>query len=109
MNLNQTISLKTKIAAIDIGYDNFPISQNVIPTGEHRKTCRTLMLHDWIYTNHNLLVEARYDENQKWGYIVWQVSTNRNKIYCASNFESEEDAFDEGLQRALYEIKCKLK
>jgi hypothetical protein len=115
MNTNQTISLKTKIAAMSIGYDNFPISQNVISTGEHRKTCTAMMLNCWLRTNHNLLVETKFDESQMWYYILWRInmkdSTEGVLIYIDNDslFESEEDAFDEGLQRAIYEIKCNSK
>lgn len=115
MNIHQTISSKTKIGAMSIGYDNFPISQSVIPTGEHRRTCTAMMLHNWIRTNHNLLVEVKYDESQKWGYILWRIdmknSTDSKLTYLDNDslFESEEYAFDEGLQRAIYEIKCNKK
>lgn len=113
MNIHQTISLKTKIAAMSIGYDNFPISQNVIPTGEHRRTCTTMMLHEWIRKNYNLCVEVKHDESQMWGYILWRLdmktSTEGQLIYIDNDsmFESKAVAFDEGLQRAIYEIKSR--
>ena len=112
MDIHQTISLKTKFAAMSIGYDNFPISQSVIPTGEHRKTCTAMMLHEWIRTNHKLCVEVKHDDSQMWGYILWQInmknSTEGELTYLDNDslFETEEDAFNEGLQRAIYEIKC---
>jgi hypothetical protein len=115
MNIHQTITLKTKIAAMSVGYDNFPISQNVIPTGEHRKTCTAMMLHEWIRVNHGLIVETKHDESQMWGYILFKIdmkdSTEAVLTYIDNDslFESEEVAFDEGLQRALYEIKCNSK
>lgn len=115
MNTHQTISFKTKIAAMSIGYDNFPISQNVIPTGKHHKTCTAMMLNCWLRTNHNLLVETKFDESQMWYYILWRInmkdSTEGALIYIDNDslFKSEEDAFDEGLQRAIYEIKCNSK
>ena len=115
MNIHQTITLKTKIAAMSVGYDNFPISQNVIPTGEHRKTCTAMMLHEWIRINHGLIVETKHDESQMWGYILYRIdmkdSTEAVLTYIDNDslFESEEVAFDEGLQRALYEIKCNSK
>ena len=115
MNIHQTITLKTKIAAMSVGYDNFPISQNVIPTGEHRKTCTAMMLHEWIRINHGLIVETKHDESQMWGYILFRIdmkdSTEAVLTYIDNDslFESEEVAFDEGLQRALYEIKCNSK
>ena len=115
MNIHQTISFKTKIGAMSIGYDNFPISQNVIPTGEHRKTCTAMMLHEWIRVNHGLIVETNHDESQMWGYRLYRIdmkdSTEAVLTYIDNDslFESEEVAFDEGLQRALYEIKCNSK
>lgn len=115
MNIHQTITLKTKIAAMSVGYDNFPISQNVIPTGEHRQTCTAMMLHEWIRVNHGLIVETKHDESQMWGYILFRIdmkdSTEAVLTYIDNDslFESEEVAFDEGLQRALYEIKCNSK
>ena len=115
MNIHQTITLKTKIAAMSVGYDNFPISQNVIPTGEHRQTCTAMMLHEWIRVNHGLIVETKHDESQMWGYILFKIdmkdSTEAVLTYIDNDslFESEEVAFDEGLQRALYEIKCNSK
>lgn len=115
MNTHQTISLKTKIAAMSIGYDNFPISQSVIPTGEHRKTCTAMTLNHWLKINHNLLVETKFDDSQMWYYIVWRVNIKDTKegelIYIDNDslFKTEEDAFDEGLQRAIYEIKCNSK
>jgi hypothetical protein len=115
MNIHQTITLKTKIAAMSVGYDNFPISQNVIPTGEHRKTCTAMMLHEWIRIKHGLIVETKHDESQMWGYILFRIdmkdSTEAVLTYIDNDslFESEEVAFDEGLQRALYEIKCNSK
>lgn len=111
MDIHQTISLKTKVAAMSIGYNNFPISQNVIPTGEHRQTCTVMMLYNWIKTNHNLVVETKYDESQMWGYILWRIDMKNNNegtlIYMDNDslFETEEDAYNEGLQRAIYEIK----
>lgn len=113
MDINQTISLKTKIGAIGIGYNNFPISQNVIPSGEHRKTCTAIMLNDWIKTNYNLMVETKFDDSQLWGYILWRIDKKDDKstkvklthIDNDSMFETEEIAFDEGLQRAINEIK----
>jgi hypothetical protein len=102
-------------AAMSIGYDNFPIHQNVIPTGEHRRTCTAMMLHEWIRKNYNLCVEVKHDESQMWGYIVWRLnmktSTEGQLIYIDNDsmFESKEVAFDEGLQRAIYEIKCNSK
>ena len=99
---------------MSIGYDNFPISQNVIPTGEHRKTCTVMMLNDWIKTNYNLIIETKFEDSQMWGYILWRIDKENNNspeakltyIDNDSMFESEEVAFDEGLQRAIYEIKC---
>lgn len=111
--MNQTISLKTMTAAMSIGYDNFPISQTVIPTGEFRKTCTAMMLHEWIKKNYNLCVEVKYDESQMWGYILWRLdmktSTEGQLIYIDNDsmFESKSVAFDEGLQRAIYEIKSR--
>ena len=111
--MNQTISLKTMTAAMSIGYDNFPISQTVIPTGEFRKTCTAMMLHEWIKKNYNLCVEVKQDENQMWGYILWRLdmktSTEGQLIYIdyVSMFESKAVAFDDGLQRAIYEIKSR--
>ena len=111
--MNQTISLKTMTAAMSIGYDNFPISQTVIPTGEFRKTCTAMMLHEWIKKNYNLCVEVKYDESQMWGYILWRLnmktSTEGQLIYIDNDsmFESKDVAFDEGLQRAIYEIKSR--
>ena len=113
MNINQTISLTTMLSAMSIGYDNFPISQTVIPTGEYRKTCTAMMLHNWVLTNHNLCVETTYDDSQKWGFILWQmdkknsVEATLSHIDNDSMFESEEVAFDKGLQRAIYEIKSR--
>ena len=115
MNIHQTISLKTKICAMSIGYDNFPITQNVIPTGELRKTCTAMMLNDWIKTNHNLIVETKFDESQMWGYILWKINMKDSNdavlihVDNDSMFESEEEAFNEGLQRAIYEIKINIK
>lgn len=111
--MNQTISLKTMTAAMSIGYDNFPISQTVIPTGEFRKTCTAMMLHEWIKKNYNLCVEVKHDESQMWGYILWRLdmktSTEGQLIYIDNDsmFESKDVAFDEGLQRAIYEIKSR--
>lgn len=111
MNMNQTISLKTMTAAMSIGYDDFPIHQNVIPTGEHRRTCTPMMIHEWIRKNYNLCVEVKHDESQMWGYILWRLdmktSTEGQLIYIDNDsmFESKAVAFDEGLQRAIYEIK----
>lgn len=113
--MNQTISLKTMTAAMSIAYDNFPISQTVIPTGEFRKTCTAMMLHEWIKKNYNLCVEVKHDESQMWGYILWSLdmktSTEGQLIYIDNDsmFESKDVAFDEGLQRAIYEIKNKTK
>jgi hypothetical protein len=113
MNIHQTISLKTKIGAIGVGYNNFPISQNEIPTGEHRNTCTAMMLNDWIKTNYNLMVETKFDDSQMWGYILWRIDKKDDKspevklthIDNDSMFKTEEIAFDEGLQRAIKEIK----
>ena len=117
MNIHQTISFKTKIGAMSIGYDNFPISQNVIPTGEHRKTCTAMMLNDWIKTNYNLIIETKFEDSQMWGYILWRIDKENDNspeakltyIDNDSMFETEDVAFDEGLQRAIYEIKCNSK
>lgn len=117
MDIHHTISQKTKIGAICIGYNNFPISQNVIPTGEHRNTCTAMMLNDWIKTNYNLMVETKFDDSQMWGYTLWRIDKKDDKspevkltyIDNDSLFETEGIAFDEGLQRAIYEIKCNSK
>jgi hypothetical protein len=80
MNTHQTISSKTKTSSEKVGYDMFPIIYNVIPTGELRKTCTMMMLHDWIKSNHNLLVETKFDESQLWGYILWRMDRNDNSL-----------------------------
>jgi hypothetical protein len=106
MDIHQTISYKTMIGAKSIGYDNFPIIHKVLPTMKIRKTCTAMMLHDWIETNHNLRIEVKYDESQLWGYILWRKDKLEwSYIDNDSLFETEEIAFDEGLQRAIYEIK----
>ena len=116
MDYTQTISLKTMEEAKSIGYDNFPIIQKFLPTMKMIKTCRAVTLHDWIYTHHKLLVETTHDENKKWGYILWKldkddISPEAKLTYIddARMFKSENDAFDNGLQRAIYEIKNKTK
>ena len=51
-----------------------------------------------------MFVETHYDDSQLWGFSLKKY----NGFYLDgdSMFETEEIAFDEGLQRALYEIKC---
>ena len=39
MDLSKTITYNTKVAAESIGFNDFNLIQNVIPTGELRKTC----------------------------------------------------------------------
>jgi hypothetical protein len=105
--MKHTISYKTKTDAIAVGYNNFNIIQSVIPTGDYRKTCTLETLQNWIKTNHNLTVETNYDESQLYGYTLWKA--NGEKLTYIDNdsmFESENVALDEGLRRALYEIKC---
>ena len=117
MDIHQTISYKTMVGAKSIGYDNFSIIQKVLPTMKIRRTCTAMMLNDWIKTNHNLIVETKHDESQMWGYILWRIDKENNNspeakltyIDNDSMFETEEVAFDEGLQRAIYEIKSNSK
>ena len=104
MNIHQTISLKTKIGAMSIGYDNFPISQNVIPTGEHRKTCTALMLNDWIKTNYNLIVETKFEDSQMWGYILWRIDKENNNTPEPEekmNVQAEENKPEDGKEQAF--------
>ena len=52
-----------------------------------------------------------------WGYTLWRIDKKDDKspevkltyIDNDSLFETEGIAFDEGLQRAIYEIKCNSK
>lgn len=101
--MGKTITYKTKILAESVGYDKFNIIHSVIPTGEIRKTCTMETLHEWIKTNYQMLVETHYDDSQLWGFSLKKY--DEFWLDGDSMFETEEIAFDEGLQRALYEIK----
>jgi hypothetical protein len=102
--MKKTITHNTKILAESVGYDKFNIIHSVIPTGEIRKTCTMETLHEWIKTNYQMLVETHYDDSQLWGFSLKKY--DEFWLDGDSMFETEEIAFDEGLQRALYEIKC---
>ena len=113
MNLHQTISLQTKNIAESIGYNDFPMVQTVIPTGELRKTCSLGSLYRWIEKNHHMNIDVYYSDIQKWCYTLrwcdgYGIETLMGEflyIDSDSNFESEEFAFDMALQRAITEIK----
>jgi hypothetical protein len=111
MDLSKTITYNTKVAAENIGFNDFNLIQNVIPTGELRKTCTLGVLSRWIKNKYHLYVETNY--NKSWGYTLkwcegYGVETFIGEFLYVdsnSNFETEEIAFDAGLQRALEEIK----
>ena len=114
MNLHQTISLQTKVAAESIGYDNFQMVQTVIPTGELRKTCSLGTLYRWIKNNYHMEIETNYPTDETgWCYLLkwcegYGVETFLGEFLYIDNdsgFETEEIAFDAGLQRAIEEIK----
>lgn len=110
MNTQKTISYNTKFMADAVGYDNYNIIQSVIPTREHRKTCTLETLHNWIKSNHNMIVDVQHDDSQLWGYVLWDCRSDElMHIDNDSMFETDEIAFEKGLQRALYEIKCNKK
>ena len=104
MNWNQTISHQTQIDAKSIGYDNFPICQNFILEGRIRKTCTLGMLRDWVESNHHLTIETTYDDALMWSYILRRSDESDSKPHKFT-FETEEFAFDAGLDRAIEEIK----
>ena len=115
MDLHKTISYQTKVAAESIGYNDFNLIQNVIPTGELRKTCSLGTLSRWIKNKHHIEIET-VSIDSEWGYILnwcdgYGVETNFGEFVYIDNdkgFETEEFAFDAGLQRALEEIKQNL-
>lgn len=117
MDLHKTISYQTKVAAESVGYNDFNLIQNVIPTGELRKTCTLGTLSRWIKKKYHMTIETTYNDNvQQWGYILkWEdgygVETTLGEFLYIDNddrFETEEYAFDAGCQRALEEIKQNL-
>ena len=70
MNLHQTISFQTKVAAESIGYDNFQMVQTVIPTGELRKTCSLGRLSRWSKYNYHMEIETNYPNDEiGWNYL----------------------------------------
>jgi hypothetical protein len=114
MNLHQTISLQTKIAAESIGYDNFQMVQTVIPTGELRKTCSLGTLSRWIKDNYHMEIETNYPNDEMgWNYLLKWCEGFGVEVFLGeflyidndSGYETEELAFDAGLQRAIEEIK----
>ena len=113
MDWNQIISFQTQVDAKDIGYNEFPISQQFDTTGTIRNTCTIGMLHDWIKLNYHLTIETKYEDSQLWGYVLkWceGYGTKTLKTECTyidgdSLFDTEELAFDAGLRRAIEEIK----
>jgi hypothetical protein len=114
MNLHQAISLQTKIASESIGYDNFQMVQTVIPTGELRKTCTLWTLYRWIKDNYHMEIETNYPTDETgWCYLLkwcegYGVETFLGEFLYIDNdskFDTEELAFDAGLQRAIEEIK----
>lgn len=114
MNLHQSISLQTKIAAESIGYDNFQMVQTVIPTGELRKTCSLGTLYQWIKDNYHMEIETNYPADETgWCYLLkwcdgYGIETYLGEFLYIDNdseFDTEELAFDAGLQRATEEIK----
>lgn len=113
MDYTQTISIKTKNAAEEVGYDFFPIEQSNV-LGEGVNTCTVEMLHDWIKSNYKMYIETMYSDMYKWSYSLrWCQGYGVKTLWegeflyidSESNFNTEEIAFDEGLQRALLEIK----
>jgi hypothetical protein len=114
MNLHQTISYNTKVAAESIGFNDFQMVQTVIPTGELRKTCSMGTLSRWIKNNYHMEIETNYVNDQlKWNYLLKWCIGYGVEVFLGeflyidndSGFETEEIAFDAGLQRAITEIK----
>lgn len=114
MNLRQAISYNTKVSAESIGFNDFQMVQTVIPTGELRKTCSLGTLSRWIKDKYHMEIETNYvNDILKWNYLLkwcegYGVEVFLGEFLYIDNdggFETEELAFDAGLQRAIEEIK----
>lgn len=116
MNLHQSISYNTKVAAESIGFNDFQMVQTVIPTGELRKTCSLGTLSRWIKDNYHMEIETNYPNDELgWSYLLSWCEGYGDEVFLGvgeflyidndSGFETEELAFDMALQRAIQEIK----
>jgi hypothetical protein len=116
MDLNDTISFSTKIKAKEIGYEDFPIHNDSLSENMCLGETVTFgMFYEWIKTNHHLSVETKYDDNQMWKFVLnWDEGYGTKTLMgeytyvdSGSGYDKEKDAFDAGLQRAIYEIKSR--